>query len=303
MMCAVLVEVIGAAVAVLVAALPPPPDKVVRETRSYGTVTIDHKAHLSLRGACKACHGPGRVGKFSFTPRAAHDACRACHTEMARGPTTCRGCHVVAPKKELVARPAEAAPAGDPAAPSVATVAMATGPGASPTPMTPSHVPTAPGPPALTPATAPTSTPFLRAAEFGLLSLVGERQDLVVGPSLQLMGRVGGTVITYTMAHAGGSAGGRTHFLIGGGREFSVAPTVRATALAVGGLDATHDPVSAMPALGLRGGVEWSSRSRWSVGFSVTALTDVVQRGSLGDRTGGTTVGFTMSACRSLAWR
>lgn len=300
-MCAVLVEVIGAAVAVLVAALPPPPDKVVRETRSYGTVTIDHKAHLSLRVACKACHGAGRVGKISFTPRAAHDTCRACHTEMARGPTTCRGCHVVAPKQQLVASPAEAAPAGDPAATPVATVAMATGPGAAaPTPMAPSHVPAAP---ALTPATAPTSTRFLRAAEFGLLTLVGERQDLVVGPSLQLMGRVGSGVITYTMAHAGGSAGGRTHFLIGGGREFSLAPTVRATAVALGGLDATHAPVSAMPALGLRGGVEWSTRSRWSVGFSVTALTDVVQRGSLGDRTGGTTVGFTMSACRSLAWR
>src|SRR5690242_20384849 len=50
-------------------ALPPPPEVVVRQTRYYGTVTIDHRAHLARRSPCVGCHGPGPVTKLEFTPK------------------------------------------------------------------------------------------------------------------------------------------------------------------------------------------------------------------------------------------
>src|SRR5512140_2855199 len=75
-------------------ALPPPPDRVYLETRTYGTVMVDHKAHLARRVGCRTCHGSGTVGSIAFTPRSAHDSCRACHVDLKRGPTSCRDCHV-----------------------------------------------------------------------------------------------------------------------------------------------------------------------------------------------------------------
>src|SRR5690242_1754647 len=60
-------------------ALSPAPDRVYLETRSFGTVMVDHRAHLARRVACKACHGPGPVSQIEFTPKSAHDSCRACH--------------------------------------------------------------------------------------------------------------------------------------------------------------------------------------------------------------------------------
>ena len=78
---------------VVMGALPTPPKKVVLQTKTYGTITVDHAAHLARRTACRSCHGDGPVAKISFTPRQAHDTCRACHVDLKAGPTDCRGCH------------------------------------------------------------------------------------------------------------------------------------------------------------------------------------------------------------------
>ena len=75
-------------------ALPPPPSTVVRDTRYYGTVTIDHRAHLARRASCRSCHGTGVVSKLVFTPKVAHERCIGCHEEKSAGPTQCQGCHV-----------------------------------------------------------------------------------------------------------------------------------------------------------------------------------------------------------------
>ncbi|HEY6003699.1 MAG TPA: cytochrome c3 family protein, partial [Anaeromyxobacter sp.] len=90
----------------LPAALPPPPDRVYLETRSYGTVMVDHRAHLARRVACRACHGAGPVSRIELTPRSAHESCRACHVTASRGPTSCRDCHVQ-PAEPPVGQPGE----------------------------------------------------------------------------------------------------------------------------------------------------------------------------------------------------
>ena len=77
--------------------LAPAPEKVVRVTRSFGTVTIDHRAHLARKAHCADCHGKGPVTKIEFTPRLAHDRCIGCHREQKRGPMSCRECHEVKP--------------------------------------------------------------------------------------------------------------------------------------------------------------------------------------------------------------
>jgi hypothetical protein len=76
-------------------ALPPPPQKVVRVTRCFGEVVLDHHAHLARRTACRSCHGNGVVGKLALPPRLAHDRCRGCHIVEHRGPVDCRGCHAL----------------------------------------------------------------------------------------------------------------------------------------------------------------------------------------------------------------
>lgn len=74
--------------------MPPVPGVLVRETRTFGNVTIDHRRHLSLRAPCARCHGDGPVTTIQFTPRVAHQRCVGCHKERQAGPTECRGCHV-----------------------------------------------------------------------------------------------------------------------------------------------------------------------------------------------------------------
>jgi hypothetical protein len=87
------VAVFGAWLALLVA-LPRPPDKVVRTTRYFGVVVVDHRAHLARRSPCRSCHGEGAVGKLVLPPRIAHERCLGCHWEKARGPTHCHECHL-----------------------------------------------------------------------------------------------------------------------------------------------------------------------------------------------------------------
>ena len=65
---------------------------------------------------------------------------------------------------------------------------------------------------------------------------------------------------------------------------------MRATTVALGGLDATHSPVSFLPALGVRGALELFNDTRWSLAVSATALTDVLRTGGSGEQAGGTTL-------------
>ena len=51
---------IGAVIALALSALPPPPDKVVFQTRMYGAITVDHRLHLANRVSCRKCHGDAK---------------------------------------------------------------------------------------------------------------------------------------------------------------------------------------------------------------------------------------------------
>jgi hypothetical protein len=255
-------------------ALPPPPKTVTRQTKMYGTVTIDHVAHLQRRVACRACHGPGPVKHIVYTPRVAHDRCRGCHAEIARGPTDCRGCHVMP-------TPAEA---------------LATAPAAAPV------APVAPPPPptlsqqlaALVPD-APAS--FHRTAELGVTTLVSHGQ-FFHGPTVHLVGHYGDDLLTYTLSIPGGPTHGRTQFLVGGGHEFALSPRLRWSALGVAGLDATYDPGMVLPGAGLRLGLELTGpwRAFRTLAFQVTALADLASSAEAGRSRGDVSVGFTLSA-------
>jgi hypothetical protein len=100
-----------------------PPQKVTFET-SYGTVTLDHAAHISRRSACDSCHGPGQATAFKFpSAHDAHAACQSCHEQEKRGPTECAGCHVkpaAEPPRALAAASAPAAAGASPGAPPAA---------------------------------------------------------------------------------------------------------------------------------------------------------------------------------------
>jgi len=60
---------------------------------SMGKVTFPHKKHQEMLKNCKKCHekGPGKIEGFGKDW--AHKNCKGCHTEMAKGPTSCSGCH------------------------------------------------------------------------------------------------------------------------------------------------------------------------------------------------------------------
>jgi hypothetical protein len=92
---------LGALLAALLGALPPPPETAVLTTKMFGEVVVDHRAHLERRAPCKACHGSGPVGPIgSMGAERGHAACRGCHVEQARGPVGCRDCHIVKPRPE-----------------------------------------------------------------------------------------------------------------------------------------------------------------------------------------------------------
>src|SRR5689334_9930459 len=77
------------------AALPPPPEKVVFQNRK-GDVTLDHRAHNARLVPCSSCHGPGVVEKIrgpGFEMQRAHMMCVGCHRTVAKGPILCRDCH------------------------------------------------------------------------------------------------------------------------------------------------------------------------------------------------------------------
>lgn len=57
-------------------------------------VKFNHKAHQEKVGDCKKCHakGPGKIEGFG-KDLAHKEACKGCHAEMKKGPTSCKECH------------------------------------------------------------------------------------------------------------------------------------------------------------------------------------------------------------------
>jgi hypothetical protein len=216
------------------AALPPPPTTVIRETRYYGTVTIDHRAHLARRASCKTCHGPGVVSKIVYTPKIAHQRCIGCHEEQAKGPTRCQGCHVRPPPPPSPAL-AEAGPASGqqqpPPGPNAANVSAAL---------------------AAFDAQDPVARePFQRYLELGLAAGGG------LGPSVRLASREGSILVSTSVERQSSGGGARTIAMLGAGRTHGRG-RVSLEAVGLAGLDVVERPqVALLPAIGARGGVEW----------------------------------------------
>lgn len=80
-----------ALLALSAAGLPTPPQRVTFPAR-LGDVVLRHDRHLERRATCRACHGPGLVGKVDLDKDRAHALCTGCHKEQG-GPTACSGCH------------------------------------------------------------------------------------------------------------------------------------------------------------------------------------------------------------------
>jgi hypothetical protein len=325
--------------ALVVAALPPPPENVTLQTRMFGTVDVPHKTHLDLRVSCKSCHGTGPVGKIDFTAKTAHDLCRGCHQTEQAGPTGCRDCHAVPNKPDAAAiaasqspeapvveaptanpKPAGATPptsSEDPVTPSVAAPLLA---GATDAPRsrgageTPALAAAAPG---VAPATEPQAsppfavrrrvddTPFTRSIEVGFITLSESGEDLVVGPALNVKAQEGRAVFVHSLASAGGSRRGHTLALLGGGLVTSVAEGWNVSAMGVGGLDAAYRTTQMFPALGLRVDVDWAARgARVFQAFSLSFLfvADLTRpRDEFGERVGGVLYGVTLTGAMRKA--
>lgn len=258
--------------------LPPPPAVVVRETRYYGNVTIDHRAHLARRAACRSCHGPGPVTKLSFTPKVAHERCIGCHKEEAKGPVACQGCHVKAapkaPPQALAVAPPTAPP--PPPGPNPANVASALAALEASAP----------------PPGAPGAGTLQRSLEVGLAAADG------TGPAVRLAFHQDRVLVTQSFDRRASADEARTSGLLGAGLSRPLGGRFALEALALGGFEVVERPVVALlPALGARAGVEWCPNLRFlrSVNASVTAVVDLATRRA-GDReVGGAAVYGTVS--------
>jgi hypothetical protein len=314
--------------ALVIAALPPAPEKVTLTTRMFGTVDVPHKTHLELRIKCKSCHGSGPVGKIDFeTPKVAHDACVGCHKAEQAGPTGCRDCHAVPNKPDASAIAASQSPEPPlvdvptanprPAAPAAAVVAQpalstpAANASASPVVVS---LPAPPPPPALASesgaeplASGPIiarprrleDAGFTRSVEVGFITLSESGQGLVVGPALNVKAQDGRAVFVHSLASAGGSKRGHTLALLGGGLVTRVADGWNVSAMGLGGLDAAYRTTQLFPALGLRMDVDWAARGArvfQAFSLSFTFVADVTRpRDEFGERVGGVLYGVTLT--------
>lgn len=59
-------------------------------------ISFNHKAHAEALKDCTKCHDKAEGGKIAgFGKDLAHkQACKTCHVEMKKGPTSCKGCHL-----------------------------------------------------------------------------------------------------------------------------------------------------------------------------------------------------------------
>lgn len=307
--------------AVVMGALPTPPKKVVLQTKTYGTVTVDHAAHLARRTACRSCHGDGPVGKIAFTPRQAHDTCRACHVDLKAGPTDCRGCHVkpVEPPATVAlaapgpdgAKAGSAAAGPSPASAGAAAKAAAPATVAAPAgtvaaraaPSTASaDLPPPPPPPPVSEweddpdADAPT---FRQSIEAGMVVRGGADQPAIFGPSFELTSRTGRAVILHHVESAGGLRSGRTLLLVGGGAALPVRPRLALLVVGAGGLEGLGSEARLLPAAGLRVGLQWSRVMPHVelLSLNLTGITDLVrERDSRGERIGDLSFSLGVSA-------
>lgn len=56
-------------------------------------VKFNHKAHQGYVSDCKKCHEKGAGKIEGFGKDWAHKNCKGCHTDMKKGPTSCKECH------------------------------------------------------------------------------------------------------------------------------------------------------------------------------------------------------------------
>jgi hypothetical protein len=274
----------------MLAALSPAPRTVQLETRSFGTVELDHAAHLARRTACRACHGPGPVTKIGrFEPKVAHERCVGCHKQEAKGPTACRDCHAVAaPSTAVVASDSTRAAAAGASPTTWAEPGLAAPLAAS------GAIPSEVG--ALRPAPLEADGPrrparFLRVLGVGYAVLGGSGQDLSTGPALSFSMREGDVLLLYALERgsARSGSGGRTLGLVGAGLSHPIGNGWSAFAAALGGFDAGESPVSVVPTLGLRAGLEWLGR-RITFSLGATATADLARQStSAGGEAGGPT--------------
>jgi hypothetical protein len=303
-------------------ALPPPPPKVTLEN-SYAPVVFSHAGHLSRRTACKACHGEGPVRKIGrFEPRVAHDRCRQCHVTVARGPTDCRGCHLVKPKPEpselVQAEPtdprkkAATITAATPLAVPV-SVAMLT-PGAvlpfsaetaTVSFQTAASWPASPGTaiPPDEPAAAvpdPLAIPARHSVFAGASMLAGKGAPTAPAAAVQITIRQEGYQVTESLEWGSRAGARRTLGLVGAGVVRPLRPQWSWHVLGVGGFDALNAGWSMfLPAAGLRAGVEWTSGRPFlhSFDLSVTALSDLARgHDPSGASLGGPVLSVSLSA-------
>ncbi len=287
-----------------VAALAPAPDKVVRTTRSFGTVTIDHRAHLARKAHCQECHGSGAVTKIEFTPRVAHDRCIGCHRLEKRGPMGCRECHEVKPPPEPVMLQAKA-PATETgrAAEKSTALASAAPAGASatsaPSAVSPAAAASVPLAVRSTPADLDTATGdrdrrFTRVLSVGFAGSNSFGEGAAGGPAFYFTARQDGYLLSVSVEKPG-----RTLGLLGAGAVIRIRPRWNALALGVGGFDATQgSSVAFLPALGGRVGVEWLG-DRSTVGLALTGTSDLVRAT---DSLGGSVGGVTLSVAATVGW-
>ena len=273
-------------------ALASAPDKVIRQTRSFGTVTIDHGAHLARRSACKTCHGPGPVTKLEFTPKVAHERCIGCHREQQRGPLKCRECHIVKDK------PAETADPGVQLASAVApgvtmreAMALVKAPaaGGSVAPSSAAKLGGVPIPGPLPPAelgaASASTSGFTRVLSLGFALGSGPGRSASVGPAVTFDARDDWLQLLVSVERAGGTLG-----VLGVGAIFPVHRSWNLILTGLAGFDAVDKPQPAMmPAIGARAGVEWLG-SRMSVALAVTGVSDLTRSTTaFGEQIGGFT--------------
>jgi hypothetical protein len=317
---------------VFVSALPPPPQVVILDPGYYGSVTVNHAAHLARRAACKSCHGPGPVQKLGRLSAAdAHGRCRGCHEEIARGPTDCRGCHMVPPEPSpastalaAAAEPGKPAPgASDPKAAKDAApdrvadsaalaenelvmarqaleisegVGLRTPPAAAPASGGgPSDAAARVAPAGVEPAEPfPSHLSLRRSVASAMTVISSSGQKPAVGVMLGTDLRGDGLIVSYSIEWAGN----RTLGLLGGGVTLPIHDQVNVQLQAVGGMDSsTALLANVVPALGARAGLEWIPRRAVpvrSVRFAVSGLGDLSQHRAVeGERSPGR---FTVTA-------
>lgn len=61
---------------------------------STGKVTFQHLKHQETLKDCTKCHATQAGGKIEgFGKDIAHKTCKGCHSELGKGPTSCKDCH------------------------------------------------------------------------------------------------------------------------------------------------------------------------------------------------------------------